>query len=1031
LPDSDLEKYAKLSQLQLQHAQHLIEEGFNAGQIARWVDQGLQSLSSDQAKEKGFKTKNKDGRWISGAGLYFPFVGDFGQIRLDVPIDRQNGAQAKYLITEGAKDAAAGTLHGGIPTGAIAGVSHYRALKEGTGYTILFDADGWVNASVFSNLFHAAKWVGGKVQLLPEIKGYPKAGLCEYFKAGHTSSDYKALIESAKKPETLLMEWGKHFGKMPESRLSQAIRVALRLAAEFLDDIEQDALLCNIKGATKKVSAKTLSKELEKQKAKVSSQQRKKLEDTFTLQQPNHDPHPEALYRSISKQLKVPFENCVTAQSFDGWVYRKEFGASEGDWMVIDSAFYHWDKSLGYWGHQPDNWINAQIADAGETAFKLKHSKEFGWQVVKPYESNSYKESAFKYCRSRLDRPGQLPNNTHLRAFKNCVVDLRTGARMPHDKEYYLTSFIPYGYAPGKECPEVFRQFIADSFGEDMLPIIRAFTSMFLDPTAPYGRFPHLIGQSGGGKGTLGRFWNSLFGEDGASSGDFSNLSTAEGRHQYLTGKSIFAIPDAGGYVSGLRAFYELVDNGGMSGRALFNPVGYFKTWNVRFWVASVDFLQVENTGDGWLRRSYPIPVRPRTVRPDPDLRLKLEACKADVISWALAMPREERDRILLSPPENERIVNLTLDSALYGDSTKSFVDLCLRPSENAISVPNHLLHSWYVAYCVQHGYTPLGMSKFISHLKTILPRNFAERGWTPMVNGKRDRVAAHWQFIAPVEGAFMKPDTAPNNPFTGKPTDNATWICIKAACEEGGLMDFENFWNPPQPPPENSDNNCINTTKHQSPLSPLPPTEPAQSVQAVQGGTDFAESLKQRNSGGVQGVQAVQGIGLHDEKNAVCVAEKLEVEKSLTSVTGGGQTECRVDSFNTCHEVVNHDEMVGGAEIQQDTTAQSEVIQDAVVEDEPFMTEEDLVAIAKVLNSCPDQETLGLLRECWSASAMNLACKRLSPEKHSQIKAWVIELNATPNQSKEEEPVQAQLFAMASEEQVRHMAPGDWEWES
>jgi hypothetical protein len=126
---------------------------------------------------------------------------------------------------------------------------------------------------------------------------------------------------------------------------------------------------------------------------------------------------------------------------------------------------------------------------------------------------------------------------------------------MPHNKEYYLTSQIPYEYEPGKECPEAFRQFVADSFGLDMLDVIRAFTSMFLDPTAPYGRFPHLIGQSGGGKGALGRFWNSFFGEDGASSGNFSDIATAEGRHQYLTGKSLFSIPDAGGYVSGLRSF--------------------------------------------------------------------------------------------------------------------------------------------------------------------------------------------------------------------------------------------------------------------------------------------------------------------------------------------------------------------------------------------------------------------------------------------------------------------------------------------
>jgi hypothetical protein len=74
------------------------------------------------------------------------------------------------VLTEGFKDAAAGTLHGGIATGALAGVSHYRkALKQGSGETIVFDADGWTNPQVFSNLVHAGYYLRGKIQLVPEI----------------------------------------------------------------------------------------------------------------------------------------------------------------------------------------------------------------------------------------------------------------------------------------------------------------------------------------------------------------------------------------------------------------------------------------------------------------------------------------------------------------------------------------------------------------------------------------------------------------------------------------------------------------------------------------------------------------------------------------------------------------------------------------------------------------------------------------------------------------------------------------------
>ena len=1082
--------YSQVDTLNPHHIEHLYDEGFSFSQIALWVKQGLKSLTQEQAAELGFKARGRDDKLISGSGLYFPFKGKFGQLRLDVPIERKKSSVAKYLtplgaktqaripanckvVTEGAKDAAAGSLHGKIQTGAIAGISHYRkALEQDSGYTILFDADGWNNPNVFVNLFHAGKWLNGKVQIIPEIEGYPKAGLCEYFKAGNTAEDYKKLIDSARKPEALLLEWGKHFGDIPEAKLSQAVRVALRLAAEYLDEVEQDVLVSNIKTVCQKISGKTLNRELKKQKEIVEARRKKQaaalLKQNVPDQQqkPEKDDHPEAFYRGICQAEGLDFDNCVTAQTFDGWVYRNEFGATEGDWRVIDSAFYQWLEPLGYWQHQPDNRLNSLIADSGDKAFKLKHSKEFGWQVFKPYETNSYKESAFKYCRSRLERPEPLPVNNHLRAFKNCVVDLRTGAQMPHDKEYYLTSQIPYEYELSKECPEAFRQFVADSFGLDMLDVIRAFTSMFLDPTAPYGRFPHLIGQSGGGKGTLGRLWNSLFGEDGASSGNFSDIATAEGRHQYLTGKSLFSVPDAGGYVSGLRAFYELIDNGGLAGRALFNPVGYFKTWNIRFWIASVDHLQIENAGDGWARRAYPIPVRARTVKPDPDLRLKLENCKADIISWALAMPREERDRILLSPPENERVINLSLDSALYGDSTKSFVDLCLRPSANASFVPHHLLHSWYVSYCKEHGYTPLGMSKFISHLKTVLPRNFADRTWTPMINGQRSKVAAHWEYLVPVEGAFVKSDVQlqPEAFRPPTPADNPVWICIKSQCEEGGLMEFEDFWNPPQPPDNDCDNKNIDVTVLQSPS--LDSILLERSVGGTGGtgwykNTSIAETTQ--NQGG-QGGTGVQGIGLALEKNKISFLEAPSLEKSLTvsltDVSEGGQDEYKVDSCSLTQSKANRcdtfdytsyphltcdnidakrnqaediKERLLKAKTKQDLTLIREeytgrcdwvwknlltkpqrrtlkemaaieqlnllttpqAITTFETQHDDWLSEENLAGFARDLNDCEDSETLQFLRECWHPQAMNAACKLLSPEKHAQIKEWVIKLNS------------------------------------
>ncbi len=506
------------------------------------------------------------------------------------------------------------------------------------------------------------------------------------------------------------------------------------------------------------------------------------------------DGNPDNPFKQVCAEMSLNFQYCCTRQQFDGSAYRVLFGGEAGDWIVINSAFYYWNGR--YWEYKTDTVINKLITDYGEKAFKIGFDRSDKPYLTRPYENNKCKESAFKYCRSRLEHE-TLTTNTHLLAFNDVTVDLRTGQTMPHNKAFLLTHLTPHDYQPNSECPEVFLNFVLESFGADQLAKIRAYTSSFLDPTAPYGRFPHLIGQSGGGKGTLGRFWNSLLGEAASgSSTAFSDLSTPEGRHQHLTGKRIFGFPDVGGYMQGLRAFYELVDNGAMTGRALFNAVAYQKAWFCRFWIGSVTHLQIENAGDGWGRRTDPIAVIDRTVKPDPNLGAKLQAVKAGVIAWALAMPRAERDAILLSPPTSDRAKSLVLDAALYGDSTKSFVDLCLRPSADPTATVSHAqLHTWYESYCRQHGYTPMGQSKFISHLKNVLPRNYADRAWSPQVNGARAKIPAHWKSLVPLSNVFVS--SGSGSEFS----DNPQWVCLKARCVEGGLEEFEAYWNPPEPP--------------------------------------------------------------------------------------------------------------------------------------------------------------------------------------------------------------------------------------
>jgi phage/plasmid-associated DNA primase len=216
----------------------------------------------------------------------------------------------------------------------------------------------------------------------------------------------------------------------------------------------------------------------------------------------------------------------------------------------------------------------------------------------------------------------------------------------------------------------------------------------------------------------------------------FIDLSTPEKRHENLQGKRLVILPDLGGYQQQLQSYYELVDNGFLSGRKLFSPDGYTKRWNVRFAFASVSELKIENSGDGWQRRTITLRVKNRNGKPDRTLGSKLEAVRHQIISWALAMDRNERDDILECPESIvPAIARDNHQSSIVGDIVKSFIDSCFMRTDvdprNEFNqgITNSELYKMYTSYYAATGSgKPMGLNNFVSHLKVLLPENFRER---------------------------------------------------------------------------------------------------------------------------------------------------------------------------------------------------------------------------------------------------------------------------------------------------------------
>ena len=422
------------------------------------------------------------------------------------------------------------------------------------------------------------------------------------------------------------------------------------------------------------------------------------------------------------------------------------------DYISLGGKCYRWSNT--HWKMIDDDAMMTHVARESQKFYRLvKNGKEY--VRVYPFGTEKDVVGGLKFFKSLHNRSDINMNNTHLIAFDNGTLDVRTGALSPsHNKSDNLTFKIAGDYIKDAELPEVAQSFFAPAFGEELIPYIRAVIQMYLNPNFPYGKFVHVIGASGSGKGTFIRLLLSMFDSSSIGSGnDLTCFNKPDKVMQELSGKSIYAFPDVSGFTSICTGFYELVDNGFLSGRNLFSSNTITKKWSVRFIVGSVNPLKVGGSSDGWERRVLQLPTKRRQGKIDPYLGQKLEDVSAQIASWAIQMPKEEAFELIQNANENKIIRQSTLEASMFGDTVKQFLDQCVVLTGRSDNfVPISKLHEHYKMYCQKKGYKAVAQNSFSSTVQSDLEHLYQKR---TTVKGKRR--PANIGFIELATGLFTE----------------------------------------------------------------------------------------------------------------------------------------------------------------------------------------------------------------------------------------------------------------------------------
>lgn len=637
--------------------------------------------------------------------------------------------------------------------------------------------------------------------------------------------------------------------------------------------------------------------------------------------------------------------------------------------LAWHSGFKIWlrySEDKGIWEEATDESIKRAIATH---LYLLPDSPDF---------SANYVDGVVKLLKAQLEvtdwneQRGLIP-------LQDGVLEISTLKLLPHMPGYRFLWQLPYKWsdrALGCQLIQEWMNRVTDG-NEQLIRLLQAYLKAVVTGRVDLQKYLELIGVGGSGKGTYSRLAQALVGTENTGVTTLKQLEENRFETAGLFGKRLLLITDSekyGGDVSTLKAI-----TGGDAIRYEKKNVQQCKPYTPTYMIiiSANDAIQSTDYTSGLARRRITIPFNLQVADSDRrNLDSEFKPYLAGCLEWVLSLPDEEMVRLIRNTSESVFAAkNWKVEALLETNPLADWFDssCCIAIGQKTYvgglnDRADLKLYPSYAAYLSNTGSKPVAMRRFS---KLLIDLVSSQLGY------KSVRKLPRNEFGVAIADVILRDNTCAGYPFP-----------------ISGNRD-----NPPNPPNSRGGGNCP-----KSPISPNSSFDGGLTVKSA----ELTVNLTDKTLADV-GFDGSDGFFESGSNNLICeqndAAEEFYSDRVLAmaapkAVLAEVKSDLSsVPSNPSAVRVSSSSFTVSQCEVYRqpvEEVAQEEVSVEEV--EEAIASEEEIVsALAGVLADeaiCPDSTELAIIRKHYSPAILNTACKRLSPERHTQIRQWVLELN-------------------------------------